>query len=252
MRTLLENITFIKGVEYLIVVAFCLTFVALWILIHKDRKTVKKIVLVLIPLSLIFAGCAIAVSKYSNPDSSDPSTTIAYQNDTQNVNNKGLNINASDYSTINYGQAIEFHKIMENEVSCSTCHHNDKEIKPCKDCHDKPFSVEPTNTGVLKPGLKAAYHQRCESCHKEKFNGPNSCVNCHTGKSISISAPLIHKLTWDNCNRCHTDNKDSSIVYHDNCLSCHTSGILGATKIPNDHTGRDGTVCKDCHVPVGV
>lgn len=241
MRTLLENITFVKGVEYLIVVAFCFGFIALWILVHKEKGATKKIVSIIIPLSLIFGGGAIVFNKYFDPDI----TAGAIPQNTENIS-KSPNIN-SDYFTIDYGPAIEFHNIMGNKVSCSTCHHNSNEIKACKDCHDKPF--DPSNPN--KPGLKAAYHQRCISCHQNKFNGPDSCVHCHTGKTVQISTSIPHKLTWENCNRCHSDDKGSKIVYHDNCLTCHSKKAGGATQLPVSHTGRAGNTCQGCHKPIG-
>jgi len=40
----------IKGVEYLIVIAFCLGFIALWILVSMDKMGISKIVSFVIPL----------------------------------------------------------------------------------------------------------------------------------------------------------------------------------------------------------
>ena len=262
MRTLLENITFVKGVEYLIVVAFCLGFVALWILVHKDKDTVKKIVLLIIPLSLMFAGGAIAINKYFDPDNNQVGTNVTelfpgyYSNGTPvtitgHSTEKWLNVNNSEYLAVTYGPATKFHQIMINKVSCQTCHHNSDEIHACKDCHERPFN--PDNSE--KPGLKAAYHQRCMYCHKEVFGGPESCTFCHTrgapGPTLeNISAPARpHELTWENCNKCHTviPGQNARIVYHDSCLKCHTKGIAGAKRVPDDHAGRPGSTCQGCH-----
>ncbi len=244
MRTLLENITMVKGVEYFIVIAFCFGFVALWILVHTDRGTKKKIISILIPLTLIFAGGAIALNKYFSSDLIAEATAI--ENGSTEGNIPQLNID-SDYFTINYGPATEFHKIMSDKIACSTCHHNSKEIQPCKNCHDKPFNLSDAN----KPGLKAAYHQRCIGCHSNKFNGPDSCKHCHTGKNLQITESKLHSLTWENCSKCHSDNKDSKIVYHNNCLTCHTKSITGAPKLPDNHAGRTLDTCKGCHKSIG-
>lgn len=246
MRTLLENITFIKGVEYLIIVAFCFGFIALWTLVHKEKETTKKIVSIIIPLSLIFGSGAIVLNKYNDPDMIAGATPSDGNNFTNG--NKSLDIKP-EYFTVSYGSATEFHKIMSTKIDCSKCHHNSKEIQPCKNCHDKPFDTP------NKPGLKAAYHQRCESCHQDKFNGPGSCISCHTGKPSEISAiPPPHHLTWTNCSRCHADGaekeKQTNIVYHDNCLKCHTNSVAGATKIPADHEGRASNTCSGCHKPI--
>lgn len=260
MRTLLENITFVKGIEYLIVVAFCLGFIALWLLIHKEKSTTKKMISVLIPLSLMFGGGAIALNKYYDPDMTANTASGAtfpeyYSNGTPTTitthsPEKWLNINNSEYLAIPYGPATKFHQIMSNKVSCKTCHHNSDEIHACRDCHERPFNPENSS----KPGLKAAYHQRCMFCHREVFGGPESCTFCHTqGAPIpaDVSAPDIpHKLTWENCSKCHKvipKEQEIKIVYHDSCLKCHTKDITGATKLPSDHAGRAGDTCHGCH-----
>jgi hypothetical protein len=243
MRTLLENITMVKGVEYFVVIAFCFGFIALWILVHASKGTQKKIVAIVIPLALVFAGGAIALNKYF---SQDLNTDTTEQNNANTIENSQLGVD-TDYLAISYGPATEFHKVMSDKIACTTCHHNSKDIKACKDCHNKPFNLSNPN----KPGLKAAYHQRCANCHKDKFNGPNSCVGCHTGKTLQITVPTLHSLTFENCNRCHTDNKDSKIVYHDNCLTCHTKGTAGAPKLPDNHAERTLGTCQGCHKPKG-
>jgi hypothetical protein len=239
MRTLLENITLVKGVEYMIVIAFCFGFIALWILVHADKGTKRKMVGAIIPLALIFAGGAIALNNYFTEDLI-VSATIQDEN-SANTNSQ-LSVNP-DYFTINYGPATEFHKIMSDKIACTICHHNSKEIQPCKNCHDKPFNLSNDN----KPGLKAAYHQRCMSCHKDKFNGPDSCAYCHNGNVSQIIAPMLHSLTWENCSKCHTDNKDSKIVYHNNCLTCHTKSSTGAPKLPDSHAEHTANTCQGCH-----
>lgn len=242
MRTLLENITFVKGVEYLIIVAFCFGFIALWTLVHKERGKTKKIVSILIILSLMFGAGAITLNKYLDPDkvvSATPQNNINGQNRSMDIK--------PDYFTISYGSATEFHKIMSNKIDCSRCHHNSKEVQPCKNCHDKPFDSQYPN----KPGLKAAIHQKCLSCHQDKFGGPDKCVFCHTGKILDTAPSPPHHLTWTNCSRCHADGiekeKQTNMVYHDNCSTCHSKGVAGAVSIPSDHAGRTSNTCKGCH-----
>jgi hypothetical protein len=265
MRTLLENITMVKGVEYFVVIAFCFGFIALWILVHADKGTQKKIVAWVIPLTLIFAGGAIALNKHFELDVVDNETSIItnmsfpeyYSNGTpatiiSHNPEKWLNVNNSEYLAISYGPATKFHQVMSNKVSCKTCHHNSDEIHACKDCHERPFN--PDNS--TKPGLKAAYHQRCMFCHIEVFKGPDSCVFCHTKGAPELSEASIpkipHQLTWENCIRCHKNGipngaQETKVVYHDSCLKCHEGNITGATKPPSDHAGRTGDTCQGCH-----
>ncbi len=259
MKTLLENITFVKGIEYLIVVAFGFGFIALWLLVHTGEKDgMKRIVSLVIPLSLIFGGAAAVVSTHADPDTaSNVPGMIENQSAAIPAHiHEWLSVNNSEYLSITYGQATKFHQVMSEKVSCSVCHHNSgDEIHACRDCHDAPFN--PHNSS--KPGLKAAYHQRCMSCHREKFAGPGSCTECHTGDtkvSAVVQAPQRpHSLTWETCGKCHKNGipggQVSKIVYHDSCLKCHTEGVGGAAKVPADHAGRAGNTCQGCHKPAG-
>lgn len=258
MNTLLEFMTYVKGVEYLILIAFCFGFIALWILVHSmERMGISKMVSVAIPLSLIFGGGAIVLASNDVTDvASNASEAIVQQ--TGPVANDGWpQVDKTEYLAIKYGQATEFHKVMSEKVACTTCHHNSgDEIHACKDCHNSPANPHDST----QPGLKAAYHERCISCHKEKFNGPESCINCHTGdvKTSIVSAPnRPHELTWDTCVRCHPDGipnggVTATIVYHDSCLKCHSMGVAGAALVPADHSGRAGSTCQGCHKPIGV
>lgn len=266
MNTLLEFITFVKGVEYLIVIAFCLGFIALWILVNsRDKMGMSKIVSFVIPLSLVFGGGAIMLTQSDTsevvaaPNVSEAKLTISQENIGPVATASGWpTVNKSEYLSIKYGPDTNFHQVMSEKISCITCHHNSgDEIHACKDCHDSP--ANPHNS--TKPGLKAAYHQRCMSCHREKFSGPDSCVKCHTGEtkaSSIVSGPARpHQLTWDTCNRCHPQGipnggVESKIVYHDSCIKCHSIGIAGAAKIPEDHAGRTGDTCQGCHKPIGA
>ncbi len=262
MRTLLENITLVKGVEYFVVIAFCFGFIALWILVHADKGTKKKIVAWVIPLALIFAGGAIVLNKYFELDvmdgtasaSTDTTFSEYYSNGTITAHNyeKWLNVNNSEYLAISYGPATKFHQIMSNKVGCEKCHHHSDKILACKDCHERPFN--PDNSS--KPGLKAAYHQRCMNCHKKVFEGPDSCAFCHIKGIPPLSKESIpkipHQLTWENCPKCHDKGipngaQETKIVYHDDCLRCHTKGVAGAIGLPSDHTGRASNTCQGCH-----
>lgn len=266
MNTLLEFITFVKGIEYLIVIAFCFGFIALWILVNsRDKVGMSKIISFVIPMSLVFGGGAVLLTSHGSSEIaasnvSELNTTIQKGNIepvAMASNNEWPTVNKSEYLAIKYGPATEFHKVMSEKVSCNTCHHNSgDEIHACRDCHDSP--ANPHNS--TKPGLKAAYHQRCISCHKEDFSGPDSCKKCHTGvakaSSVASGPARPHQLTWDTCNRCHEQGipkggVESKIVYHDSCLKCHSTGVIGAARIPADHAGRAGNTCQGCHKPIG-
>ena len=268
MNTLLEFMTFVKGVEYLIVIAFCFGFIALWILVNsRDKMGMSTIVSFVIPLALVFGSGAVLLTSSDTSDAvsalnvSEAQVIIQPENiETVSLasNNAWPTVNKSEYLSIRYGPATEFHKIMSEKVSCVTCHHNSgDEIHACKDCHNSPANPHDST----QPGLKAAYHERCISCHPEDFNdGPQSCIKCHTGElkeTAIVSAPVRpHQLTWDTCPRCHpkgipNGGVESKIVFHDSCLNCHSKGVAGAAIVPEDHAGRSGNTCQGCHKPIG-
>jgi DnaJ-class molecular chaperone len=64
---------------------------------------------------------------------------------------------------------------------CQACHHNSpasKKPPKCVNCHGKPFDAKTPG----RPGLKAAYHGQCMSCHtsmalKKPLN--TDCAGCH-------------------------------------------------------------------------
>ncbi len=111
-------------------------------------------------------------------------------------------------SMVELFDAVEFDHTMHTDLGedCSVCHHHttgtgtlderclrchadSDEVASvgCRDCHAiDPFSAEHINRQaqdryqfhIDTPGLKAAYHWNCVSCHEE-MDGPTDCQNCH-------------------------------------------------------------------------
>ncbi len=72
---------------------------------------------------------------------------------------------------------------------CAACHHNSpaaKEPPACVTCHAKTQGVANlTAAGAIsRPGLQAAYHGQCMSCHKDMGVKPvaTACTECHQQK----------------------------------------------------------------------
>lgn len=266
METLLEYLTFVKGIGYLLVVAFLLAFLTFWQLTHTKEKDFVKVVPVVVVIWLAFG----AASLFSLPAESavaapSPEAEVTespfpeyYSNGspatvTSHSAEKWLGVNSSEYLTVSYGSVVNFHQVMGTKLGCKDCHHNSgDEIHACKDCHSAPFN--PAN--LSKPGIKGAIHTRCMYCHREVFGGPQGCRLCHTRDvpASGVAPARPHELTWEDCTRCHKDGIPRGlaikIVYHDFCIKCHTKGIEGAAKLPVDHAGRTGDTCKGCHRPV--
>ncbi|OBQ52390.1 sulfate respiration complex hexadecaheme cytochrome HmcA [Halodesulfovibrio spirochaetisodalis] len=83
--------------------------------------------------------------------------------------------------TVNSKLAGSFHA--EKGKVCQACHHQSPaSIKPpkCQSCHNKAFT-----TGD-RPGLKAAFHQQCMTCHTEmNIQKPKNteCAGCHAARA---------------------------------------------------------------------
>jgi hypothetical protein len=76
--------------------------------------------------------------------------------------------------------ATHFHG--HEDVVCQGCHHQSpigEEPPLCENCHGMEFD----QANPLKPGLRAAYHLQCLSCHKAmEIEEPKDCAGCHREK----------------------------------------------------------------------
>jgi hypothetical protein len=116
--------------------------------------------------------------------------------------------------------------------------HRDPKVK-CKDCHTTEY--------VYKDKLK----QDCIACHKkdDKHKGKegDKCEDCHVEQNWKTTKskfdhdltvfPLLGKHVKVDCNKCHItlEFKDAKTA----CVACHQKD--------DQHKGRLGTVCEDCH-----
>lgn len=271
METFLEYMTFVKGIGYLLVVAFLLAFVTFWKLVNTKHSGMTKVVPMVVIMWLAFGATSaffLSAADNSSMESSAGEEAISeavfpeyYSNGspatiTAHRPEKWLGVKTSDYNAISYGSATDFHTVMSEKMACKDCHHNSgDEIHACADCHSVPFNPD----NMEKPGLKAAIHERCMYCHKEVFNGPDGCRLCHTqdvpGSAGVSGTARPHELTWEDCVRCHKEgipeDIKTNIVYHNFCVKCHTIGINGAALVPAGHAGRTVDTCNGCHKPVG-
>ncbi len=75
----------------------------------------------------------------------------------------------------------------EPGTMCQGCHHNSPASKSppnCINCHAKVHGVSADATEPSRPGLQAAFHGQCMSCHKEMGVKPvaTACTECHQKK----------------------------------------------------------------------
>lgn len=230
MDTLVESLTLVKGIEYVLAILFILGFVVFWqVLNHEGGKLALRITLLVAVAPAIwilvftYAGMrnrdALSSAVATPSPRSGPEVTSAYLADMPLVSLSGM------------------HADMANAFACSTCHHHGTGTQPCANCHQAPF--DPQSLG--KPGLKGAYHERCIGCHQETRSGPTDCSACHE-KAVVSPTPAFQQLGTPPCIR----HRVGAVVA---CLACHGAGVAGAPAVPPDHAGKAEDTCQYCHKP---
>ncbi len=269
MKTLLEFITYTKGVEYLIAIAFLFAFMAFWFLLHRRGK---GLVVRIIPLAALTLGFGVLAYTCALPEV--PTSTAQLTGETQFLSSAVL--------VEMYGPASFDHELHQRIAGdCTVCHHRSGDkTPPCKECHEAPFNPDNLN----KPGIAHVYHLRCISCHIENEAGPTECTGCHQKATIpplSITHPLMGRenclschgaeipdvpglpadhtngVTNGVCELCHksmveeaalaTRELPHEVAGREDCLMCHGEGIGEAAKVPADHAGRTNDTCQLCH-----
>jgi hypothetical protein len=214
MQRLLEFITFTKGVEYLIVVAFLLAFTAFWQLMSHQGKGLMVRTVPLCALAVLAGLVAVARINGAFEPGVQPAVTATP-------------LLSSPVLADMYGPASIEHEA-HLSLECTLCHHRSGDKKPpCASCHSAAFAPD----ALAKPGLAHAYHLRCISCHKEEQAGPTECTGCHRKAQV---LPLSIKHPLSNVRK---------------CLRCHGAEIPGVPALPADHAGAPNGVCRICHHP---
>jgi octaheme c-type cytochrome (tetrathionate reductase family) len=94
---------------------------------------------------------------------------------------------------------------------CLDCHHykpdepDALETTKCSACHQDAFNPELPE----RIGLKAAYHEQCMGCHKEREKGPVDCTGCHS-KNVPNHKDLVR-----------LPDKPDPFTVTKECLRCH-------------------------------
>jgi len=259
----------VKGIEYLIAIAFLLLFTALWIILNRRDKGAWLRVIPILVVVVAFGWLVFRVIA-NRPD------------DASVMNGTTGQIMSRDVFVEMYGPAEFGHDLHQQVVDrCTFCHHHgeDRFPKQCNECHTESTSL----TDLSKPALTHVYHLRCIGCHTENQEGPTDCTGCHTEADIpplSIAHPLTNVkkclschgasiagvpsvpddhsgATNGVCQLCHHPKVEPTALAtrpmphpvegKDDCLMCHGEGIAGGSKVPEDHAGRDNHSCMICH-----
>jgi len=214
---MLEFVTYTKGMEYLIAIAFLCVFVAFWLVIQRRGKgmLIRLAPLGVITIALVFgtATCAIENSPSNAEKVSATETPLV----------------STEVLVEMYGPADFDHEAHQrSSPECDTCHHFTEDTYPsCSACHEESRNPDE----LEKPCLTNCYHMRCIGCHVENQVGYTECLDCHTKADVTPLS-ITHPLTGE-----------------DNCIGCHGSEIAGVPPLPDDHTQATNGVCRVCHLP---
>jgi hypothetical protein len=142
-----------------------------------------------------------------------------------------------------YTPVIFTHKLhaqmSEMTGGCLGCHHYNTlgPILSCNECHSEDRNRE----DVRVPDLKAAYHQRCLSCHRQ-WSRQTECISCHQKKSEAEGLDL-NEVTSELMMKSHPHIKEpTKIVYQTN----YEKGKL-VTFYHNNHATQFELECVSCH-----
>ncbi|MBT7086485.1 MAG: hypothetical protein HN931_09965, partial [Desulfobacterales bacterium] len=158
-----------------------------------------------------------------------------------------FNINGSTVETDFY-KPVKFmmkeHALREN-LDCAVCHHKTPDIQApdeqaarsmettrCESCHQGTGIVEKVEDRL---SLKAAYHQKCIECHKEK-GGKNAriyCNSCH--RQNVVSHEKMFTVVGD-------PEKVTPTQMTRLCLDCHSKA--GEEMVKSAHYKWGGPVSK--------
>ena len=143
-----------------------------------------------------------------------------------------------------YTPVVFSHKLhaqmSEMTGGCLGCHHYNTlgPILSCNACHLEQRQRD----NVRVPDLKAAYHQKCLSCHRQ-WSRQTECKSCHIKKDESENFSLT-KVEYELEKKSHPPVKvPGKIVYKTE----YEKGNL-VTFYHNDHAKTFNLDCVNCHI----
>jgi hypothetical protein len=93
------------------------------------------------------------------------------------------------------------------------------------------------------------------------LEGREACFTCHaTGAVDATPVPDDHEQDVEECTICHAVWTQPGIATaappamlhqlegREGCLTCHKLGTAGAQRVPENHLGLPGDICRSCHV----
>ncbi len=117
---------------------------------------------------------------------------------------------------------------------------------------------------LLFVGAGALNAQDKPAVPEHDMEGKDNCAMCHgEGVMGATKTPASHEgRDAANCMACHSASSpvqsgaEVPAIAHDlegkdNCAMCHAEGVMGATKMPENHGDEVAGKCGACHKPAG-
>ncbi|NOT38176.1 MAG: hypothetical protein HOP11_12450 [Saprospiraceae bacterium] len=169
------------------------------------------------------------------------------------------------------------HTKLNISTDCISCHTTDPGWAPAKfDIHNQFYELKGAHNLVRNDCIKCHSAgnfnntpNTCFGCHQSDYDltknpdhkvvqFPNDCKLCHTENTWSPSTfdhdgmyfPINsgkHKGVWSNCNECHSNSNDFSVV---TCITCHKNPETDDKHLNVDGYTYSDPLCFACH-PMG-
>ena len=133
-------------------------------------------------------------------------------------------------------------EMTEMNGGCESCHHHNPpgKLLACSACHKKS-----NDDDLMRPKLKAAYHQLCIQCHRRwdiRWQKRSDCIGCHPKREGEISPQLLQA-------RLQLVKKAQSRISVPETFTYKSDYDEGpvVTFHHRAHAARYGRKCTDCH-----
>ena len=152
-------------------------------------------------------------------------------------------LNAMTKAGARYGGVISHAQLRD----CSACHTTPWSSKTmadrCVACHTDVSAQIQGHSGLHGGLLGALAKPTCGGCHSEHM-GPNGPLTANFNHNM-LTFKLIGKHATVPCEKCHTSASTVQDLRNtpQDCYSCHAKD--------DNHAGKFGTQCGQCHTPAG-
>ncbi len=159
-------------------------------------------------------------------------------------------------------------EMAEMNGGCESCHHHNPPGKmlTCVDCHKRTNEDD-----LMRPILKAAYHQLCINCHRSwdtRWQKKSDCLGCHpkregeispqlltariqmakkTKSKIDVPERFVYKTDYEEGELVTFHHQAHAVQYGTLCQDCHKNVSCRQCHGPHERMEVDHETCENCH-----